>query len=170
MIETHKEKTVSTNASQKKLSHVDSEGHARMVSVTEKSATRRTAIAEAFVRMEPSLIEVIREGAGPKGPVIETARLAGICAAKKTGELIPLCHPLGLDFVDVECEIRDEGIHIIATAELTGKTGVEMEALTAASVTALTLYDMTKALSKSSVIESLRLLEKTGGKSGPWKR
>ena len=141
-----------------------------MVNVSGKRATRRTAAAEAFIRLDKAVLNAIREGKTPKGPVLEVARLAGICAAKKTGELIPLCHPLNLEHVDIECELCDDGVRIVAHAELTGKTGVEMEALTAAAVAALTIYDMTKALSKASVIERISLLEKTGGKSGSWKR
>ena len=159
-----------TESSGGKLSHVDEKGQARMVDVGAKTPTQRSATAEAFVRLEPTVLDAIRQGAGPKGPVLETARLAGICGAKKTSDLIPLCHPLNLELIDVECEIVDGGVRIEARARLTGKTGVEMEALTAVSVAALTIYDMTKALSKSSVIESIRLLEKTGGKSGDWKR
>ncbi len=153
-----------------KLSHVDEHGRARMVDVGDKTPTERSAMAEAFVRLEPEVVVAIRQGAGPKGPVLETARIAGIYAAKKTADLIPLCHPLNLEHVDVGCELADDGVRITARAQLTGKTGVEMEALTAASAAALTIYDMTKAISKSSVIESIRLVEKTGGKSGDWKR
>lgn len=147
------------------LTHVDASGRARMVNVSRKPPSHRTATAEGFVRLEPHVLAAIQEGEAPKGPVLEVARLAGICAAKRTGELIPLCHPLALEHVDVDCELCAEGVRIVARVELTGKTGVEMEALTAACVAALTIYDMTKALSKQTVIERIRLLEKRGGTS-----
>jgi cyclic pyranopterin phosphate synthase len=152
----------------KKLSHYDSEGRASMVDVSAKAETRRTARAHAFVKMNP---EVVRQlGDNPKGDPLEVARVAGILAAKRTSELIPMCHPIALTHSDVEASIESAGVRITATATTTGPTGVEMEALTAASVAALTVYDMTKALDKGIEIQDLYLLEKTGGKSGDWRR
>jgi cyclic pyranopterin monophosphate synthase len=152
----------------KKLSHYDSAGRASMVDVSAKAETRRTARAHAFVKMSP---EVIRQlGDNPKGDPLEVARVAGILAAKRTSELIPMCHPIALTHSDVEASIESAGVRITATATTTGPTGVEMEALTAASVAALTVYDMTKALDKGIEIQDLYLLEKTGGKSGDWRR
>ncbi|MFW6161539.1 MAG: cyclic pyranopterin monophosphate synthase MoaC [Planctomycetota bacterium] len=153
-----------------KLSHVDGTGKARMVDVSAKAPTRRRAVAEAVVETGADVAAAIAEDAVAKGPVFETARVAGIQAAKRTGGLIPLCHPLPLEHVAVDLELRGERVHIRAEAVTTGKTGVEMEAMTAAAVAALTVYDMCKALSKAIAIRSLRLLEKSGGKSGPWKR
>ena len=152
----------------KKLSHYDSKGQARMVDVSSKAATKRTAKAEAFVRLSASVLEALP--ANPKGNPLEVSRFAGIAAAKKTSELIPMCHPLMLTHVDVQAGVVEGGVRIVATVSTTGQTGVEMEALTAASVAALTVYDMTKALDKSITIENLRLLEKTGGKSGIFRR
>jgi cyclic pyranopterin phosphate synthase len=152
----------------KKLSHYDDAGAARMVDVSAKSPTKRTARAHAFVRMQPDVIAQLPEN--PKGNPLEIARVAGISAAKKTSELIPLCHPLMLSHVDVETSIESNGIRIISSVTTTGPTGVEMEALTAASVAALTVYDMTKALDKAIEIQDLYLLEKSGGKSGDYKR
>lgn len=152
------------------LSHVDEAGKARMVDVSAKGATRRRAVAEAVVCVGAEVAEAIRANAVAKGPVFETARLAGIQAAKQTGLLIPLCHPLNLEHVAVDLELRGHEVHIRAEAALTGKTGVEMEAMVAASVAALTVYDMCKAISKGIEIRSVRLLEKSGGKSGRWKR
>lgn len=151
-----------------KLSHYDEAGNARMVDVTDKPETRRTARAHAFVRIERAVLDKLP--ANPKGNPLEVARIAGILAAKKTAELIPMCHPLPLSYADVEITLEDAGLRIIATAVTSGQTGVEMEALTAASVAALTVYDMTKALDKRIEIQDLYLLEKTGGKSGDWKR
>lgn len=150
------------------LSHFDEEGAARMVDVSPKNPTKRTARAHAFVRMTPEVIE--RLPSNPKGNPLEIARVAGICAAKKTSELIPLCHPLMLTHSDVEVRIESEGIRIFSSIATTSPTGVEMEALTAAAVAALTVYDMTKALDKSIEIQDLYLLEKTGGNSGDFKR
>ncbi|KFB09967.1 Molybdenum cofactor biosynthesis protein C [Nitratireductor basaltis] len=143
-----------------------------MVDIGAKSATTRLATAEGYVRMEAETLETIRHGNAKKGDVIATARIAGIMAAKRTHELIPLCHPLGLDKVSVEITADEDlpGLHIRATAQVTGKTGVEMEALTAASVACLTIYDMAKALDRAMEITGLRLLEKSGGKSGHWSR
>ncbi|MGP8245008.1 MAG: cyclic pyranopterin monophosphate synthase MoaC [Bryobacteraceae bacterium] len=152
----------------KKLSHYDAAGQARMVDVGSKTATVRTARAQAFVRIAPKVLKKLPEN--PKGNPLEIARLAGIMAAKRTSELIPLCHPLPLAFADVEATVEGCGVRIVATARTTAQTGVEMEALTAAAVAALTIYDMTKALDKSIEIQDIYLLEKTGGKSGNFKR
>lgn len=152
----------------KKLSHFDSAGTARMVDVSAKTETKRTARAHAFVKIRPSVLKKLPEN--PKGNPLEIARIAGITASKKTSELIPLCHPLMLSHADVEVKVEAKGVRIIATATTTAQTGVEMEALTAAAVAALTVYDMTKALDKSIEIQDLYLLEKTGGKSGDFRR
>ena len=151
-----------------KLTHLDDKGAARMVDVGGKPQTARSATAEGRIRMSPSTLQAVREGSGPKGDVLAAARIAGIMAAKKTGELIPLCHPLALDAVTVDFSFEDEAVRATATASLTGRTGVEMEALTAVSVALLTIYDMAKALEKGMTIEGVRLLAKTGGKSGDW--
>ena len=151
------------------LTHLDAHGNARMVDVGNKAATQRLAIASGRIRMSVEALAAIRDGAVPKGDVVAAARIAGIMAAKKTAELIPLCHPLVLDTVGLDFAFEDGGLRATATAALTGKTGVEMEALTAASVALLTIYDMAKALDKGMVIEDLRLIEKRGGKSGDWK-
>jgi cyclic pyranopterin phosphate synthase len=154
-----------------KLTHIDQAGEAHMVDVGDKAETSRSATAEGFVRMLPETLALIREGNAKKGDVIGTARLAGIMAAKKTSDLIPLCHPLMLTKVSVEISEDDSlpGLRVTATAKLTGRTGVEMEALTAVSVTCLTIYDMAKAADKAMEIGGIRLLEKTGGKSGHYK-
>ena len=152
----------------KKLSHFDAAGSPRMVDVSAKPQTRRTARAQAFVRIAPGVLARLPQN--PKGNPLEIARIAGIAAAKKTSELIPLCHPLMLSHADVEVRVAKDGVRIIAAAATTGPTGVEMEALTAAAIAALTVYDMTKALDKSISIEDLYLLEKTGGKSGNFRR
>lgn len=151
------------------LTHLDESGAARMVDVGDKIATARSATAAGRIRMAPATLAAVREGNGPKGDVLGAARIAGIMAAKKTADLIPLCHPLALDSVSVDFIFEDSGIAVTARAALTGKTGVEMEALTAASIALLTIYDMAKALEKGMVIEHVRLLEKTGGKSGDWR-
>lgn len=151
-----------------KLSHYDDSGHARMVDVSPKPATKRVARAHAFVRIKPGVIEQL--AANPKGNPLEVARIAGISAAKKTSDLIPMCHPLMLSHSDVEITMEAGGVRIVSSATTTGPTGVEMEALTAASVAALTIYDMTKALDKGIEIQDLYLIEKTGGKSGDWRR
>ena len=151
------------------LTHLDAHGNARMVDVGGKAATQRVAIASGRIRMSAEALAAIRDGAVPKGDVLAAARIAGIMAAKKTAELIPLCHPLALDTVGLDFSFEDGALRVSATAALTGKTGVEMEALTAASVALLTIYDMAKALDKGMVIEDLRLIEKRGGKSGDWK-
>ncbi len=151
------------------LSHVDERGAARMVDVSEKAETARTAVAEAIVRMQPATLVLIQAGGIAKGDVFATARIAGIMAAKKTHELIPLCHPLAITGVTVDLAPEgDSALVVRATVKTTGKTGVEMEALTAASVAALTVYDMCKAVEKGIRIEALLLLEKHGGKSGDW--
>ena len=151
------------------LTHLDEAGNARMVDVGGKPATQRVAIASGRIRMSPQALAAIRAGDAPKGDVLAAARIAGIMAAKKTAELIPLCHPLALDSVTVDFAFGDNAVSATATASLTGKTGVEMEAMTATSVALLTIYDMAKALDKGMVIEAVRLIEKRGGKSGTWR-
>ena len=143
------------------FSHLDSEGAARMVDVREKAVIRRTAVARGFVRMSPETVELLRNTALPKGDALNTARIAGVMAAKKTPELIPLCHGLNLTSVDVEFEVARDRVSITATARARDRTGVEMEALTAVGVAALTVYDMCKAVDKGMVIGEVRLLEKT---------
>ena len=150
------------------LSHFDDAGEASMVDVSAKQATRRTATASAFVELSTAVLAALP--ANPKGNPLEVARFAGIQAAKRTPELIPMCHSLQLTHVDVRAEIVEGGVHILATAATTGPTGVEMEALTAAAVAALTVYDMTKALDKGIVIRSVQLESKSGGKSGDFRR
>jgi cyclic pyranopterin phosphate synthase len=151
-----------------RLSHYDKSGQARMVDVSAKQATRRTAVASAFVELSAAVLAALP--ANPKGDPLQVARIAGIQAAKRTSELIPMCHPLPLSHADVEAVIVEGGVRITATASTTGPTGVEMEALTAASVAALTVYDMTKALDKAIVIRNVQLESKSGGKSGDYKR
>jgi cyclic pyranopterin phosphate synthase len=151
-----------------KLSHFDDSGEARMVDVGAKGATRRTARAHAFVRMSPNVLSALPSN--PKGDPLAVARIAGIQAAKRTADLIPLCHSLPLSHADVALMVEADGIRVIASAATTAQTGVEMEALTAASVAALTIYDMTKALDKRIEIQDVYLLEKTGGKSGDFRR
>ena len=151
-----------------KLSHYDDAGKASMVDVSAKPDTKRTATARAFVRLSAKVMRALPDN--PKGDPLEVARVAGILAAKRTSELIPMCHPLALSHVDVSMKPGKGGIEITASATTTGPTGVEMEALTAVSVAALTVYDMTKALDKSITIENICLLAKTGGKSGEWRR
>jgi cyclic pyranopterin phosphate synthase len=150
------------------LTHLDSEGRARMVDVGHKPDTQRAAVATGEVRMKPETLALIRAGNLKKGDVLATAQLAGIMAAKHTADLIPLCHPLPLTHIEVNCELKDDlpGVAITATVRTTGKTGVEMEALTAVSVAALTVYDMAKAAEKTMQITNVRLLEKHGGMSG----
>ncbi|MBI3682380.1 MAG: cyclic pyranopterin monophosphate synthase MoaC [Acidobacteria bacterium] len=152
----------------KQLSHYNPRGQARMVDVSRKPETRRTARAQAFLKIRPSVLKKLPQN--PKGNPLEVARFAGIAAAKKTAELIPMCHPLLLSHIDVETAIEAKGVRIVSSVSTTGPTGVEMEALTAAAVAALTVYDMTKALDKSIAIQDVCLLEKTGGKSGPYQR
>ncbi len=151
-----------------KLTHFDDAGSASMVDVGAKPATRRSATASAFVRIAPDVLEKLPRN--PKGNPLEIARIAGIQAAKKTAELIPLCHPLPLTHADVTAEVQDDGVAITATATTVAPTGVEMEAMSAAAVAALTVYDMCKALDKSIEIRDILLLEKTGGKSGTYRR
>jgi cyclic pyranopterin monophosphate synthase len=151
------------------LTHLDSAGNAAMVDVSAKEATIREATAEGRITMSVEALSAIKEGAVKKGDVLATARIAGIMAAKKTSELIPLCHPLMLSKVAVDFDFESDGIRVTTMARLTGPTGVEMEALTAASVALLTIYDMAKALDKNMVIGAIRLMEKTGGKSGDWR-
>ncbi|MEP7353529.1 MAG: cyclic pyranopterin monophosphate synthase MoaC [Acidobacteriota bacterium] len=152
----------------KKLSHYDEQGRASMVDVSAKTETRRTATAQAFVKIRPSVLKKLPQN--PKGDPLEVARIAGICAAKRTSELIPMCHPLLLAHVDVAAKLMARGVLITSVVTTTGPTGVEMEALTAATVAALTVYDMTKALDKSIEIQDVFLVEKTGGKSGDFRR
>lgn len=151
------------------LTHLDQHGNARMVDVGGKAQTQRVAVASGRIAMSVQALSAIRAGDAPKGDVLAAARIAGIMAAKKTAELIPLCHPLALDAVTVDFAFEDGGVRATATASLTGRTGVEMEALTATSVALLTIYDMAKALDKAMVIGEVRLIEKRGGKSGDWK-
>ena len=151
------------------LTHLDEQGKARMVDVGGKPETARVAIASGRIRMNAEALAAIRDGDVPKGDVLAAARIAGIMAAKKTAELIPLCHPLTLDAVGVDFALEDGGVRATATASLTGRTGVEMEAMTATSIALLTIYDMAKAIDKGMVIEDVRLIEKRGGKSGTWK-
>ena len=154
------------------LTHLDEHGTARMVDVGAKPQTARRAVARALVRMDPATAARVAAGDAPKGDVLGTARIAGIQAAKRTGELIPLCHPLPLDHVDVEAQVDAAAGTVTLTAEarVTARTGVEMEAMTAASVAALTVYDMVKGLEKGVEIASVVLLEKSGGRSGDWRR
>ena len=150
------------------LSHIGPDGRARMVDVGEKPTTARVAIAEAMVRVSEALAEQIRGNSLKKGNLLEVARLAGIQAAKRTGELIPLCHPLPIDYADVEATLEGERVRLRAEVRTTARTGVEMEALTAATVAALTVIDMGKAVDKAMVIEHVRVLEKRGGRSGDY--
>lgn len=152
------------------LTHIDEHGHAKMVDTSEKPITNRRAIASARVRMSALILAAIRDHTTPKGDPLETARLAGIVAAKRTAELIPLCHPLPLTHVDIRAELTDEGVRLEAEVTTRAQTGVEMEALTAVSVAALTIYDMCKALDKSMTITDVQLDLKTGGKSGDYRR
>ncbi len=151
---------------EKTFSHLNASGQATMVDVGAKTVTAREAVARGRISMQAETIALLHRNALPKGNALEISRYAGIMAAKRTGELIPLCHPLGLDFVDVQITVASAHLEIEATARCHGKTGVEMEALTAVSVAALTLYDMCKAVDKTMVIGEIRLLKKTGGKSG----
>ena len=153
------------------LSHVSADGRARMVDVGAKKVTRRSAVAEAWVEVGSEIADAIRAtGSIAKGSVLETARVAGILAAKRTAELIPMCHPLPLDSIAVDAELEGDRVRIVARVESEGKTGVEMEALTAASIASLTVYDMVKSAAKGVSIGPVRLLEKHGGKSGSWRR
>ena len=151
------------------LTHIDAQGSARMVDVGAKPSTSRFAIASGRIRMSLVALEAIRAGDAPKGDVLGTARIAAIMAAKRTGDLVPMCHPLSLDAVGVDFSWEDDAIRVTASASLTGKTGVEMEAIVAATMALVTIYDMAKALDKAMVIEDVRLIEKRGGKSGHWR-
>ncbi len=151
------------------LTHLDAQGNARMVEVGDKPVTRRSATAEAWIRLGPEALARVRAGRSAKGDVLGVAQIAGIQAAKRTGELIPLCHPLPLDGVDVRFEIHDAGVRVEATARCTGRTGVEMEALTACSVAGLTVIDMLKAIDRTLQIDGVRLLAKSGGTRGDWR-
>jgi len=153
-----------------RLSHLDESGAAHMVDVTGKDATKRTAAAAGTFHTTADVVALIASGGLPKGDAVATARVAGILAAKRTSDLIPLCHPLALTGVDVDFEIGEATIGITATVRTTDRTGVEMEALTAVSVAALTVVDMVKAVDKGAVITDVRIESKTGGKSGPWQR
>jgi cyclic pyranopterin phosphate synthase len=155
-----------------KLSHLDEAGRARMVDVGGKPESERTAVAEGQVRMSREAFEQVAAHAVAKGDVLAVAEVAGVMAAKRTGELIPLCHPLGLDLAAVEARLAPElpGVRVAATTKVTGRTGVEMEALTAVSVACLTIYDMVKAVDREMVIEGVRLISKTGGTRGDWRR
>ncbi|MFE4174588.1 cyclic pyranopterin monophosphate synthase MoaC [Streptomyces sp. NPDC056909] len=152
------------------LTHVDESGAARMVDVSAKEITARTARASGRVLVSPRVVELLRGGGVPKGDALATARIAGIMGAKRTPELIPLCHPLAVSGVTLDLAVVDDAVEILATVRTTDRTGVEMEALTAVSVAALTLVDMVKAVDKGAVITDVRVEEKTGGKSGPWTR
>jgi cyclic pyranopterin phosphate synthase len=152
-----------------RLTHIDEAGRARMVDVSGKAATAREAVAEGFVRMSPETLALAVSGQGKKGDVRAVAEIAGVMAAKRTSDLIPLCHPLALSKVEVAVEPAEGGMSVRARVRTTGQTGVEMEALTAVSVACLTLYDMLKAAEKGMVIEQVRLLEKSGGASGDWR-
>lgn len=151
-----------------RLTHLDDSGHAHMVDVSDKQVTHRRAVATATVRMLPQTLSMITDGSAKKGDVLAVARIAGIQAAKRTSDLIPLCHPLFLTRVTVDLQPVTDGIAIVATAETDGKTGVEMEALTAAAVAGLTIYDMCKAVDRGMVVGEVRLQSKEGGKSGTW--
>src|SRR6266403_2148036 len=153
-----------------KLTHIDEHGRAKMVDTTEKSITERRAVASARVLMSAETINAIREHRTPKGDPLETARLAGIMAAKRTADLIPLCHPLSLTHIDVQASLEDGGVYLRSEVSTNAQTGVEMEALTAVSIAALTIYDMCKALEKGMTITEIRLETKTGGKSGNYER
>jgi cyclic pyranopterin phosphate synthase len=153
-----------------RLTHLDETGAARMVDVSGKAETRREATAECFVRMAPETVRAVREATLAKGDALSVARVAGIMAAKRTPDLIPLCHPLPITAVTLDFDVRDDGVLVRASARVTGQTGVEMEALTAAAVAGLTLIDMVKAVEKGVSIEHVRLLAKSGGRSGDWRR
>ncbi|WP_062072248.1 cyclic pyranopterin monophosphate synthase MoaC [Demequina sediminicola] len=153
-----------------KFTHLDDAGHARMVDVTQKQPTVRSATAEAFVSCAPHVVAALRDGTVPKGDVLAVARIAGIAAAKRTPDLLPLAHVIGVHGVSVDVTVTDDGVALEVTASTADRTGVEMEALTAASVAALNVVDMVKGLDKGTEIREVRLLRKTGGKSGDWHR
>ena len=152
------------------FTHFNDQGRARMVDVSDKTPTLRTATAAGTISMLPSTVDAIRSGGVPKGDVLAVAQVAGVMAAKRASDLIPMCHPLALTAVDVRFALREDAVEIEATVKCRGETGAEMEALTAVSAAALTVYDMCKALEKGMEITDVRLLEKTGGKSGDWRR
>ena len=152
------------------LTHINHQGRARMVDVTDKAQTCRTALAEGRIRMNPETVELIRTGGTPKGDVLAVAQVAGILAAKRTWELIPMCHPIALTGVDIQFTLEEAAVHIRAEAKCRGETGVEMEALTAASAAALTIYDMCKAVQKDMEIGEIRLCRKSGGRSGDYEK
>ena len=152
------------------FSHLDAAGHVRMVDVTEKSPTERRAVARGRILLQPATIQLLHDGMLPKGDALAAARIAGIMAAKRTSELIPLCHPIPITHASVNLEITDSGVEIEAEVSVTDRTGVEMEALTAVSVAALTLYDMVKSVDKSAVITDIRLEFKSGGRTGEYRR
>jgi cyclic pyranopterin monophosphate synthase len=152
------------------LTHIDADGRVRMVDVSDKAGTAREAVAAGRVRMSPETRDLALTGGGRKGDVIAAAEIAGVMAAKKTSELIPLCHPLALTRAEVRVEPSDDGLEVTARVATTGPTGVEMEALTAVSIACLTLYDMLKAVERGMIIDAVRLIEKTGGASGEWRR
>ena len=153
-----------------RLTHLDDSGAARMVDVGGKRETARSATAAGRIRMAPATLAAVREGSGPKGDVLAAARIAGIMAAKKTAELIPLCHPIPLTGVDLTLERSGRGIRVVASVRTAGRTGVEMEAMTAVAVAALTIYDMVKGVERGVTIEAVELMMKSGGRSGTWKR
>ena len=153
-----------------KLSHIDEKGKAKMVDISEKKETARIAIARCWIRLKPETIQLIRENKIAKGEVLGTARIAGISAGKRTFELIPLCHNIPIDQIQIDCEFVPEGIEITAQVKTTAKTGAEMEALASCAISALTIYDMVKAVDRSAEIKDLRLEYKAGGKSGEWRR
>ena len=152
------------------LTHLDEAGRARMVDVSSKDVTARTARAQGYLRCGSATLDMVRQGKAPKGSVVQTAELAGVMAAKRTAELVPLCHPLALTKVDVTIELDDDlpGFRIAAEVRTVGQTGVEMEALTAVSVSCLTLFDMLKAIDRTMTIDAIRVTEKSGGRSGSW--
>jgi cyclic pyranopterin phosphate synthase len=153
-----------------RLTHLDPDGNPRMVDTSAKADTERVAVAEGWIRMSPEALAVVREGRAAKGDVLQIARIAGIAGAKRTADLIPLCHPLPLDGVSVDVVATDEGVHATATVNTVWRTGVEMEALTAVAVALLSVYDTVKAIDRSMRIEGIQLLEKRGGRSGSWRR
>ncbi|MEE3165553.1 MAG: cyclic pyranopterin monophosphate synthase MoaC [Pseudomonadota bacterium] len=154
----------------KKITHLNEEEEAHMVDISEKRSTSRKSAASGFIKLRKETIKTIRSKKLPKGGVLSIARIAGIMAAKKTSEIIPLCHPIALSSVTIDFNITDKGIEVITNVSNQGKTGVEMEALTATSVCCLTIYDMTKSIDRSAEISSIKLMSKSGGKSGNWKR
>ena len=153
-----------------KLSHINEDGNAHMVDVSDRAITQRSARASAKVVLNKSVLSLIAEGKTPKGDVLATARIAGIMGAKKTPELIPLCHPISISSVNVDLEIVEDGVNIFSTVTISDRTGVEMEALTAVSIAALTIIDMTKALDPGATIKNIQVDEKDGGRNGHWKR